>query len=117
MQKQKGKVAVVGNSHSGKSSLVQLSANNNFLKDYNMTQGAEMHSQIMRLDNCEKDIQLLFVDTAGQEIYRKMLTTLLADVQLVMVVFDCTDVESFQSIRYWYDLVTQSNKNQRLPGI
>ncbi len=35
-----------------------------------------------------------------------MLTTLLADVQLVMVVFDCTDVESFQSIRYWNDLVT-----------
>ncbi len=44
MQKQKGKVAVVGNSHCGKSSLVQLSANNNYLKDYNMTQGAEMHS-------------------------------------------------------------------------
>ena len=65
MQKQKGKVAVVGNSHSGKSALVQLFTGGNFLKDYNMTQGAEMHSKIMRLEDCDKDIHLLFIDTAG----------------------------------------------------
>jgi len=34
-----------------------------------------------------------------------------------MIVFDCTDVESFQSIRYWYDLAIKNNGNNRLPGV
>lgn len=76
-----------------------------------------MVSKITKIEDCEKDIQLLFIDTGGHEVYRSMLPSLIQKCQLVMIVFDCTDTESFQAIRYWYDLAVKNNGNNRLPGV
>lgn len=118
MKKVKAKVLVVGSPASGKTSLVQLYVSNgqNFLKDYNMTQAAEVSSKILQFEEQEKDVELFLFDISGQDIYESITKDLLKEADLAMYVYDCTNVDSFNAITQWYEKIKKANGNKKIPG-
>ncbi|EGR28373.1 ras oncogene family 4 protein, putative [Ichthyophthirius multifiliis] len=119
MKKVKAKVVVAGSPACGKTSLLQMYTSNgqNFLKDYNMTQGAEVSSKIVTFEEQDKDVELFFFDISGQECYVSITKELLGNSDLCVLVYDCTDVESFNSVSKWAEQIKKANQNKLPPGI
>ncbi|EAS04240.3 Ras family small GTPase (macronuclear) [Tetrahymena thermophila SB210] len=87
-----------------------------FLKDYNMTQAAEVSSKIIPFPEKDKDVELFFFDISGQDCYQSITSELLGQADLLVLVYDCTSQESYNKLQTWYDKVKQKN-SKSLQGV
>lgn len=97
------KVVVVGNTQSGKTSIVGRFCNNNFVNKPNITIGVDYNDANIIVDN--KIIKLQIWDTAGQEKFRTITRSYYAGVKMVFIVFDIADKMSFYSLKDWINEV------------
>ncbi|KAM3132248.1 hypothetical protein pb186bvf_015578 [Paramecium bursaria] len=120
MRKITAKVLVVGSAACGKSALLQLYTNGevNFLKDYQLTQIAQIYTKLIPFEQEEKDVELYLFDIAGSEIYEDAIlkSPILKGADYVIVMYDITKEASFQAAREWFDRVCQAN-GKKLPGV
>eukprot|EP01017_Pseudomicrothorax_dubius_P043973 TRINITY_DN7394_c0_g1_i1.p2 TRINITY_DN7394_c0_g1~~TRINITY_DN7394_c0_g1_i1.p2 ORF type:complete len:173 (-),score=49.16 TRINITY_DN7394_c0_g1_i1:1365-1883(-) len=119
MRKVKSKVLVLGNSAVGKSTLLQMyiSGGQNYLKDYVMTQAADVQSKIITLEEAKKDVEMVFLDCSGQPHYKNIVGELMRDSNGLMFVYDVTNADSFASLQEWFDLARKANGGKKLPGV
>lgn len=70
--------------------------------------------------NCDgKVIKLQIWDTAGQERFRTITSSYYRGAQGIILVFDCTDMESFNNVKQWLgeiDRYACENVNKLLVG-
>lgn len=57
------------------------------------------------------------VNSQKNHIFKNFpMKTKLKDANLVILVFDSTNLDSFQNLSEWYSLVKKANQNKALPG-
>ena len=94
------KIVLLGDSQVGKTSIIsRIADDNNFEEETVSTIGAAFITQMMTTPN--GTIQLQIWDTAGQEQYRSMTPMYYRSADVILFVFDLTQIESFQSIQSW----------------
>ena len=72
-----------------------------FVEDHNVTIGVEFGNFGM-VFNEDTHIKLQIWDTAGQEAYKSITRTFYRGSQAAIIVFDMTNMNTFDSVRQWH---------------
>ena len=94
------KILIIGDSSSGKTSLLNRIADDNFIQNVHATIGIDFKSYTCEID--EQIIKLQLWDTAGQEKFRTISPLLYRGVHGIFIVFDVTDILSFYDLSRHY---------------
>mmetsp|Transcript_111 Transcript_111/g.186 ORF Transcript_111/g.186 Transcript_111/m.186 type:complete len:187 (-) Transcript_111:1-561(-) len=97
------KVVVVGNTATGKTSLINRFVNGAFQPNADPTLGIDIATKVLRGPSGSVKLQLW--DTAGQERFRSLVASYLRDSSGCVVVFDMTNSQSFHAVTEWVDEV------------
>ena len=92
------KLALLGDSAVGKSSIIQSFLNLEFAAMTNI--GDEKFERKLCLKN-GKEVKLILFDTAGQERFRSIALKTAKSVHGVIIAFDVTDINSFNNLEGW----------------
>ena len=95
-----GKVVLLGDSGVGKSSLSLRFCQGRFPTFHEVTIGAAFLQQTVRLRDGSQ-VKLSLWDTGGQERFRSMSALYYRDATGAILVYDCTDPNTFESVKYW----------------
>jgi len=104
------KIILIGDSNTGKTSLINRYINKRFEDKYHCTIGVDFLMKKIYIDNTL--IKLQIWDTAGMEKYKQITSSYYRGAQACIVVFDLTNIESFYSLQQWVDDYCQISKNQ-----
>ncbi|KAG1667243.1 hypothetical protein FOA52_009808 [Chlamydomonas sp. UWO 241] len=104
------KVAVVGDSACGKSTLISMfkSKGQKFPKQYDMTCGVDIIPIQVPVPDTTKVAELYLMDSSGSELYREALPQHWNGVYYAMLVFDVTSAESFESCKLWLEEIKKA---------
>lgn len=91
---------LLGDSGVGKSSLALRFCQGRFNPYHEVTIGAAFLQQIVRLRDGSQ-LKLHVWDTGGQERFRAMTHLYYRDAAGAVIVYDCTDAHSQNSVEYW----------------
>jgi Ras-related protein Rab-1A len=94
------KILLIGNSASGKSSLLLRFADDVFTESFISTIGVDFKIKTMEIGG--KVVKMQIWDTAGQERFRTITSSYYRGAQGIMVVYDVTDRESFNNVGMWF---------------
>jgi small GTP-binding protein len=101
---EKCQLLIIGDSFVGKTSILDRYANNRFNSNYLATIGLENFTKDEVING--KTVRIKIWDTAGQEKFQSLTKGFFRNAQGIMVVYDVTNSETYQNIKYW----TQSIK-------
>jgi len=93
------KILMLGESGVGKSSLLTRFSDDKFMTNFITTLGVEYKFRIETINSKKTLIQIW--DTAGQEQFRTITPVYYRKVDGVVMVYDITDQNSFESVNYW----------------
>lgn len=93
------KILIIGDSGVGKSCILLRFTEDTFTESYISTIGVDF--KIRTISQEGKTIKLQIWDTAGQERFRTITTSYYRGAHGIMIVFDLTDLESFENIKQW----------------
>ena len=96
------KCVLLGESGTGKSSLIERFINNTFRKDTPSTLIGSFSSKVVYYEKENIKIRYDIWDTAGQEKYRSINKIFYQDAQVTLLVYDITQKETYDAIKnYW----------------
>lgn len=90
------KLIIVGDPSVGKTSLLRRIVENKFSQTYRSTLGVDF--MFKEMDIGDSKVKLQIWDTAGQEKFRSMITTYYKHTNGIIIVFDLSNLSSFQNI-------------------
>mgnify|MGYP000904092206 CR=1 FL=1 len=99
------KMVLLGAAGVGKSSILKRFISDDFDTNEQPTLGASFHSKIVQLRDVSFKFQIW--DTAGQEKYAPLAVMYYRDAQVVLLVYDITNKESFSVLKTWYDEIIE----------
>ena len=110
------KVILVGESGTGKTSLINCAQGKHFFE------GAQMSSMICSFVKINMEILnnkyiLNLWDTIGQEKFRSLTKIFLNDSKIVIFVYDITKENTFKELSFWFDLVEKELGPDPIKGI
>ncbi|RZF47397.1 hypothetical protein LSTR_LSTR009136 [Laodelphax striatellus] len=111
------KLLLIGDSGVGKSCLLLRFADDTYTESYISTIGVDFKIRTIDLDG--KTIKLQIWDTAGQERFRTITSSYYRGAHGIIVVYDCTDQESFNNLKQWLEEIDRyacDNVNKLLVG-
>ena len=98
------KITLVGNSSVGKTSLIEQFINKKFNTDVSVTIGESHFSKYLKI--YQKNLLITLWDTAGQEKYKSLNKLFLKNSNIVIFVYDITNIQSFNDLKTtWIPLV------------
>lgn len=104
------KVAFIGDTNAGKSSLAIRISKNIFTADHTPTIGSCTYEITQKIDN--QQVKYTIWDTAGQEKYRSLIPSYTRGASIILLTFDVTNKEYLESINTWYQILKDiSTKN------
>ncbi|MEM1885792.1 MAG: GTP-binding protein, partial [Candidatus Jordarchaeales archaeon] len=98
------KIVVIGDGGVGKTSLILRLTRNVFPTSYRPTLGADFASYKIELDN--KIVTLQLWDLGGQPSFAHLRSFFYTEAKGGVIVFDLTNVKSFENVEKWYDELT-----------
>ena len=84
--------------------------NDTFIEDYQATIGLDFQSKNVQIDN--QDIHLLLYDTAGQEKFRSLIPMYTRDANIILLVYDISNRDSFTNLSQWLKDLTNVNMEE-----
>jgi small GTP-binding protein len=99
------KVVLIGDSGTGKTSIIYRLIHNAFESQLRTTLGAGLSTYYTKFDNHQ--VKLNIWDTAGQENYRSLARIYFRDAQCVLIVYDLADDSTFKNVDYWIEELDQ----------
>ena len=104
------KLIVVGNQGTGKSCILNRFVNETFEENYQATIGLDFQSKNVTIH--DQDVRLILYDTAGQEKFRSLIPMYIREAQIILLIYDITDKESFDSMPKWIQEVLQVKNSE-----
>jgi Ras-related protein Rab-5C len=95
------KIVVIGDANVGKSSVINRFVYNSHSKNTKSTVGACEHSKTVFINSLNREIRLTIWDVSGQEKFRSIANMYFRDADGALIVYDTTDLKSFQSVPSW----------------
>lgn len=106
------KVALIGDSSVGKSSIVNQLIKKTFNSTYQTTLGIDYHTYEVKIKDCNYTVQLHILDMTGFSVFRDLVDSQIKECNTIIYVYDATSMESFNSIKLWKEsLSTSINEN------
>ena len=110
------RICLLGDSSVGKTSLITRYANGIFKEEYLATIGLDYYTKEEMINNQNVLIQLW--DTAGQERFKALTPNYFKNAEGVILVYDVTNSESFENLKYWIGSIKSNlGENNLLPII
>lgn len=97
------KVVFIGSAGTGKSSLIRKYMDDN--RETTSTVGVEIYS--INVDDGTRIVTLNVWDTAGSEQYNCVLPMYIRGAEVVVLVYDQNNPQSFDYIRLWYQILSE----------
>ena len=110
------KVIFVGDSGVGKTNLINTSVGIPFTEGKSPTISGSFVSKKITASNDVEFIANLW-DTAGQETYREVTKLFFKGSEIILLVFDITVKESFESLKMWAKIVEEIIETEHIYGI
>jgi Ras-related protein Rab-1A len=108
------KVVLVGDAGVGKTSLFENFINPIYpTTSYNPTIGVDFGNKTIVVQS--KKIKIQIWDTAGQERFRSITHNYYRGADIVILIFDLTNMESFNNVNMWYKLIKDIVKSDEKP--
>lgn len=95
------KIIILGDSGTGKTSLMNQYVNQRFSKQYKTTIGADFTTKEVLVG--DKLVTMQIWDTAGQERFQSLGVAFYRGADACMLVYDITKSKSFESLEKWRD--------------
>ena len=112
------KVVLIGDAGVGKTSIIKRFTTDNFDKNNPSSISSEYSRKEFNIKEIDKTIIYDIWDTAGQELYRSLAQIFFKDAQIIILVYDITNKDSFESLQnYWYPQVTSNSLDRVVLGI
>ena len=89
----------------GKTSLLHRFVDDNFEANFISTVGIDFRDKTMVVDG--HSVKLRIWDTAGQERFRTITSQFYRGSQGILLVYDCSDLKSFQNVANWKDQIAK----------
>ena len=109
------KIILVGDSGTGKTNLITVSAGMEFNSNSLTTTSCSYVQKIINKDG--KDYKINLWDTIGQEKYRSLTKIFLKDSKIVIFVYDITNRETFESLVFWKKIIDEVLGNGPIFGV
>lgn len=93
------KLVIIGDSGVGKTSLLLKYVDDVFSETFISTIGVDFKIRTIEKDG--KKVRLQIWDTAGQDRFRNIVSTFYRNANGILLVFDVTDMETFNNIQTW----------------
>ena len=108
-------VVLVGDSKTGKSSILQQFCQTCFSEDYVPTSGVDFNSRIVQAEG--KFVRMHMWDCSGSETFLWAAHKHISQADGFVFVYDVTDERSFLNLQHWFEQIQRFAKNQNLPKI
>ena len=99
------KVLLVGDSSVGKTSMLLRYTDETFAKEFQTTIGVDFRIKTLTINDQVAKLQLW--DTAGQDRYRRIVSSYYRGAHGLIIVYDITSVSSFEHVPEWLDECNQ----------
>jgi len=106
------KIVLVGAVHAGKTSIISRYISDRFTDCTQSTTQPGFYQRVVAVE--KRRIQLEIWDTAGQERYHALSPLLFRDSRVGIVVFDITDMETFERATRWIGELRSSRGDEVL---
>jgi len=93
------KIIFLGDQYVGKSSILNRFYQDKFEENYQATIGLDFHSKNVIING--NNVRLLLYDTAGQEKFKSLIPMYIRDANIILVVYDITNKDSFTHTEHW----------------
>ena len=93
------KIAIIGNQHVGKTTILSRYKYETTDDTYAPTVGIDFLTKNVYLE--DKTIRLIMWDTAGQERFKSLIPSYLKNANCIILTYDITDKSSFTSLNKW----------------
>ncbi len=111
-KKYRFKFIIIGDNEVGKTSIVRRFTENRFSHDYRATLGLNLLTHSINFTNNE--IELYIWDIGAQKYFKPFRKTYYRGAQAVFIVFDLTNMKSFNNIIEWYNEIVDFVKKEEL---
>ena len=101
-------ILLLGDSDSGKTSLLMRYVKNQYKENYISTVGLD--SLVKNLIINEEDVRLHIMDTSGQERFKSLSQSYYNKVDGIIFVLDVTNMESYEGVKFWLKDAFSYNK-------
>lgn len=102
LQRKVMRLSIIGDSQTGKSSVLNVYLGNDFTYDILSNIGIDKQSVEKQMKDGNK-IKIIFWDTAGQERFHSIAISSVKNSQGIILVFDITNRKSFEDLNMWID--------------
>lgn len=106
------KILTIGESGVGKTCILRRFVENKFLKNHLATIGIDFKTKNIKVNDIE--IKLKIWDTAGQERFRNITNQYYKGADGIVLVFDLTDMNTFDKINDWVSQITSNTKEDEI---
>ena len=109
------KVILVGETATGKTSLINTSIGLEFQEKVDSTQSSSIMQKKMEINKKTYSINLW--DTIGQEQFRSLTKIFMKGAKIVIFVYDITRLDTFEQLDFWYDSTREVLGDKPVLGI
>ena len=109
------KIILIGDSGTGKTNLITVSAGYEFNSDVLTTRACSFIQKKYTFHNTQ--IKVNIQDTIGQEKYRSLTKIFVKEAKIVILVYDITNRTSFESLSFWKKIVDDMITDPPVIGI
>ncbi|XP_040841406.1 intraflagellar transport protein 27 homolog isoform X1 [Ochotona curzoniae] len=119
MVKLAAKCILAGDSTVGKTALAQIfrSDGAHFQKNYTLTTGVDLVVKTVPVPDTGDSVELFIFDSAGKELFSDMLDKLWESPNVLCLVYDVTNEQSFHSCSRWLEKARAQAPGGSLPGV
>ena len=109
------KLILLGDSGVGKTAILRRYYEDKFSPFLNATTSANFLEKDLNIN--DQKIILELWDTAGQEEYRSLTKVFVKNAKIIILVYNVTCLESFNSLNLWYDFIKKEIGNEFVLGL
>ena len=108
------KLVILGDTAVGKSNFLYRFVDGEFNPVHVATVGFDFKSRIWEMPKSKKRVKFQIWDTAGQEKYMSINKNLFQRVQGIILMYDITNIESFNNLEMWMEHIRENSNGSPL---